>query len=218
MPSTCEGSVTRWIVVLQGKNAEQPIDPSSGGEAAAQHLWDRYFDRLVRLARKMFRARAGGVAEDEEDAALKALGSFFRHVARGRFHRLNDRHDLWRLLAKITVRKALSQIKRQGAIKRGGGRLVNEAGLTSGDGPESGARLDGFAGPEPSPDLLAIGADEYQRLRSRLGNDSLRRILELSLEGYSREEIAARMWFSTKTVDRKLEVIRKVWLEGEDRS
>jgi DNA-directed RNA polymerase specialized sigma24 family protein len=218
MPSTCEGSVTRWIVVLQGKNPEQQIDPISGGEAAAQHLWDRYFDRLVRLTRRKFRARAGGVAEDEEDAALKAFESVFSHVAHGRFRRLNDRHDLWRLVAKITVRKALSQIERQGAIKRGGCRLVNEAGLAGRDTSNAGPGLDGFVGREPRPDLLAIAGDEYQRLWSKLGNDSLRRVLELSLEGYSREEIAARIWFSTKTVDRKLEAIRTVWLEGEDRS
>jgi DNA-directed RNA polymerase specialized sigma24 family protein len=218
MPSTCEGSVTRWIVVLQGKHAEQPIDPMSGGEAAAQHLWERYFDRLVRLARQKFRARAGGVDEDEEDAALKAFESFFRHVAHGRFHRLADRHDLWRLLAKITVRKALSQIARDGAIKRGGRRVVNEAGIAGGDSSKAVAGLDRFVGPEPSPDLTALVTDEYQRLRSRLKNDSLRRVLDLSLEGYSRKEIAARMGLTTKTVARKQDVIRRVWLEGEDRS
>jgi DNA-directed RNA polymerase specialized sigma24 family protein len=59
--------------------------------------------------------------------------------------------------------------------------------------------------------------DEYQRLWSRLGEDSLRLVLDLSLEGYSREEIAARMGRTTKTVARKQDVIRRVWLEREDR-
>ena len=61
-------------------------------------------------------------------------------------------------------------------------------------------------------------AEEYRRLRSRLGDDSLRLVLDLSLEGYRRAEIAQRMGRTVKTVARKLDVIRTVWLDGEDRS
>jgi DNA-directed RNA polymerase specialized sigma24 family protein len=209
MSSMCEGSVTRWIGDLRSK-----------GDAAAQHLWERYFDSLVHLARKKLRTRVGGggAAEDEEDAALSAFDSFCRGAAHGRFPQLADRHDLWRLLVVITIRKALDQIQRQGAPKRGGGRLVDEAGLAGGDGRESGADLDGFAGHEPSPEMAAMVVEEYQRLWSRLSDDSLRRVLDLRLEGYSRTEIATRMTLTVKTVTRKLGVIRTVWLDGEDRS
>jgi DNA-directed RNA polymerase specialized sigma24 family protein len=206
MSTMCEGSVTRWIGDLK-----------SGGDAAAQNLWERYFDRLVRLARERLRARAGA-AEDAEDAALSAFDSFCRGVAEGRFPQLADRDDLWRLLVVITVRKAVTQLERQRAIKRGGGRLVGEADLASGEGTHFGAALDSFAGREPSPELAAMVVEEYQRLRSRLGEDSLRLVLDLSLEGYNREEISARMGRSVKTVARKLDVIRRVWLDGEDRS
>ena len=41
-----EGSVTRWIEALQ-----------AGDSAAAQQLWERYFRRLVDLARKKLQAR-----------------------------------------------------------------------------------------------------------------------------------------------------------------
>jgi hypothetical protein len=41
MSSTGEGAVTRWLGDLK-----------SGGDAAAPHLWERYFDRLVHLARR----------------------------------------------------------------------------------------------------------------------------------------------------------------------
>jgi DNA-directed RNA polymerase specialized sigma24 family protein len=203
-----KGSVTHWIGDLR-----------STGDAAAQHLWERYFDRLVRLARGKLRARAGGgAAEDAEDAALSAFDSFCRGAAQGRYPRLADRDDLWRLLVVITIRKALDQIRRRNATKRGAGRTVGEADLANGNGSELGEALDGFAGREPSPELAVLVADEYQRLRSRLGNDSLRLVLDLRLEGYSREEIAARMGSTLKTVTRKLRVIRTVWLEGEDRS
>ena len=55
MSSTGEGSVTRWLGDLK-----------SGGDAAAQHLWDRYFDRLVHLCK----VEAPGTGPCRETAAL----------------------------------------------------------------------------------------------------------------------------------------------------
>jgi hypothetical protein len=40
-----DGSVTNWIGDLK-----------AGGDSAAQHIWERYFDRLVHLARAQLRA------------------------------------------------------------------------------------------------------------------------------------------------------------------
>ena len=208
MSSTGEGSVTRWLGDLK-----------TGGDAAAQHLWERYFDRLVRLARRKLGARAGiGAAEDEEDAALSAFDSFCRGAAQGRYPRLADRDDLWRLLVVITVRKAFDQVERQAAAKRGAARSVCESDLAHGEGAQAVASLDRLVGPEPSPELAALVAEEYRRLWLRLGDDSLRLVLDLSLEGYRRAEIADRMGRTVKTVTRKLAVIRTVWLEVEDRS
>ena len=117
MSSTGEGSVTRWLGDLK-----------AGGDAAAQHLWERYFVRLFRLARRKLRVGVGA-AEDGEDAALSAFDSFCRGAAQGRYPRLADRDDLWRLLVVITIRKAFDQVERQGAIRRGAARLVNESDL-----------------------------------------------------------------------------------------
>ena len=206
MSSTGEGSVTRWLGDLK-----------AGGDAAAQHLWERYFDRLVRLARRNLGAGVGA-AEDGEDAALSAFDSFCRGAAQGRFPRLADRDDLWRLLVVITVRKAFDQVERQGAIRRGAARLVNESDLADREGSQAVASLDRFVGREPSPELAAMVAEEYRRLWLRLGDDSLRLVLDLSLEGYGRAEIADRMGRTVKTVTRKLAVIRTIWLEVEDRS
>jgi DNA-directed RNA polymerase specialized sigma24 family protein len=200
MSTTGEGSVTRWLGDLK-----------SGGDAAAQHLWERYFDRLVHLARRKLQARAGA-AEDEEDAAVSAFDSFCRGAREGRYPRLADRDDLWRLLVVITIRKALDQIQRQAAQKRGGDRLMGEADLADRD--ERGAGLDDLAGREPSPALAAMVAEEYRRLKSRLGDDSLPLVLDLRLEGYSVGDIAERMGCTVRTVSRKLSVIRTVWLEG----
>ena len=199
-----DGSVTRWIGDLK-----------AGGDSAAQQLWQRYFHRLVHLARARLRAarRAGAIA-DEEDAALSAFDSFCRGAAHGRFPQLDNREDLWRLLVVITVRKVLGQVGRQVAQKRGGGRLLGESALIGGDAAEGGG-LDRLAGDEPSPELAAMVVDEYRRLRDGLKSEALRQVLDLRLEGYTREEIAQRLGCAERTVKRKLDLIREAWLEGE---
>src|SRR4051794_25398994 len=105
MSTEPQGSVSHWIGALKIGDAE-----------AAQRLWERYFNELVRLARAKFGAIRCGEA-DEEDIALSAFHSLCQGAARGRFPRLDDRHDLWRLLVTITARKALDQLERQGRKK-----------------------------------------------------------------------------------------------------
>jgi len=70
------GSVSHWIGQLK-----------AGNHAAAQELWEDYFQRLVRLARRKLRGRSRRAA-DEEDVALSAFDSFCRGAALGRFPRL----------------------------------------------------------------------------------------------------------------------------------
>src|SRR5689334_5020484 len=73
-----DDSVTNWLGRLTG-----------GDPAAAGPLWDRYFPRLVELARARLRAFPRRAA-DEEDVALSAFDSFCRDAAAGRFPRLGD--------------------------------------------------------------------------------------------------------------------------------
>ena len=58
-------------------------------------------------------------------------------------------------------------------------------------------------------------ADEHRQLREALGDASLCQVLDLRLEGYTREEIAERMGCAVATVKRKLDVIRQTWLENQ---
>jgi DNA-directed RNA polymerase specialized sigma24 family protein len=190
--SSPEGSVTRCLGDLR-----------AGDPAAAGPLWQRYFDRLVRLARKRLAQAPGhGADADEEDAALSAFGSFCAGLARGKFPQLDGRDDLWRLLVVITARKASGQADRRCARKRGGGWTA------AGDDP-----LDGLAGREPTPEFSAMVAEESHRLLERLGDDQLREIARQRMEGYSRDEIAARLGCARRTVARRLDLIRTIWLE-----
>ena len=54
--------------------------------------------------------------------------------------------------------------------------------------------------------------DEYRRLFGSLADESLRVVALLKLEGHSNEEIAQSLDCGLRTVERKLEVIRKRWM------
>ncbi len=85
------GSVTGWLAALR-----------NGDSIAAQRCWEGYFDRLVRLARAKLAAKRRTL-QDPEDIALSALKSFCLAAERGRFPKLDDRHDLWQILVMLTA-------------------------------------------------------------------------------------------------------------------
>jgi RNA polymerase sigma factor (sigma-70 family) len=103
--------------------------------------------------------------------------------------------DLWRLLALLTVRKAIDLQRRQRPEEAVGG-------------------LEQLLDREPSPELAAELADEYRRLLDRLGDPQLQAIALWKVEGYSNEEIAGRLGCVVRSVERKLQRIRMLW--GED--
>src|SRR4051794_13626583 len=185
-------SVTRWIAALK-----------QGDPAAAQGLWEAYFRRLVGLARARLRDAPRRIA-DEEDVALNAFDSFCRGARAGRFPRLDDRHDLWQILVLITVRKAFNLRRYESRQSRGIGRVRSLTDLTP-DGLET------ISGDEPTPELAAQLAEEYQRLMDKLGDPTLQRVATFKLEGYTNDEIAARLGCVISTVERKLARIRGKW-------
>jgi len=180
-----------------------------GDEAAARRIWERYFDRLVLLARKHLGA-GDRRAADEEDVALSALDSFCRRAAAGRFPRLEDRHDLWRLLVTITARKAISQVREARRQKRGGGAVRGQSALAWG-GRSAAGSMDQLLGNEPTPEFAALLGEQCERLLAGLENDDLRRVALYKLEGYTNEEIAQQMQCALRTVKRRLARIREKW-------
>ena len=204
MATDDQGSVTHWLGELK-----------AGDREAAQPLWDRYFQRLVVLARGRLRAMHVATADaDEEDAALSAFDSFCAGVERGRFPQLSDRDNLWRLLVTITKRKALDQAQRKRRQKRGGGRQRNEAGLAGSPGGGPGMGLEQLVDEEPTPEFAALLAEEYRNRFEALDDETLRRVANWKLEGYTNEEIAARLGCALRTVANKLKLIRLKWEQG----
>jgi DNA-directed RNA polymerase specialized sigma24 family protein len=192
--------VTRWIGDLQ-----------AGDPAAAQKLWERYFAQLVTLASGKLRGAPRGAA-DEEDVALSAFDSFFGGVRRGRFPQLHDRDNLWRLLVVITARKVLDLRNRERRQKRGGGAVLGEAALVGTKSEEF--TLDQIIGPEPTPQFAVEVAEECRRRLDSLEDAQLVKVALWKMEGFTNEEIAAKLGCVTRTVERKIQVIRSIW--GED--
>ncbi len=194
-----EGSVTRWIAALKG-----------GDAAAAQPLWERYYRRLVSLARQKLQS-ARRRAADEEDVVQSAFHSFFQGVARGRFPQLHDRDNLWRLLVVITARKALDQLAREHSKRRGGGTVQGESRISPGQPGWEEAAIEQVVGEEPTPEFAAQVAEQYHRLLDLLGDETLCRVAVWKMEGLTNDEIAARLDCSRRTVARKLDTIRIIW-------
>lgn len=190
-------SVTRWIGDLK-----------DGQDAATQKIWERYFDRLVRVASRQLGAAPRRIA-DEEDVAVSVFDSLCKGAAAGRFDKLKDRDDLWRLLTAISGMKAVDQIRRQTAKKRGGDKLRGESIVAGVNNPLGG--FDQLVHGEPTPEFLAV-MDEQQREMFRiLPDENQRSVARLRFEGYANEEIAEKLDISLRSVERKLKVIRQIW-------
>jgi RNA polymerase sigma factor (sigma-70 family) len=199
MPST--GSVTNWIALLK-----------EGNRDAAQELWQRYHQRLLALARKRL-VGARKRSADESDVMQSVWDSFFRAAEQGRFPRLTDRNDLWRLLVVITARKAIDLVKRERQLNQGGGKLAGESALLLGLGEDAEAGIELVVGKEPTPEFANQVAEECQRLLDQLPDEQLRTIAVWKMEGYTNEEIGRKIECAVATVERRLKVIRKLWDE-----
>jgi DNA-directed RNA polymerase specialized sigma24 family protein len=196
--------VTQWLGQLQ-----------LGESTAAQRLWERYFDRLVGLARARLQGHPRRAA-DEEDVALSAFRCLCDGAARGRFPQLEDRTDLWRVLVTLADRRAANLARDERRLKRGGGAVIGEAELVRPDAPSVGG-LDLMPGPEPTPEFAAEMAEECQRLLEKLGDPGLRAIALWKMEGHTAPEIAEQLGCALSTVERRLRLIRQIW-ESEDPS
>jgi RNA polymerase sigma factor (sigma-70 family) len=194
-----DGTVTLWIEQLK-----------EGDPAAAAKLWASYFRRMVRLARYQLHGSTGLVA-DEEDVALSAFDAFCRGAGCGRFPQVSDRDSLWNLLFAITRHKALDLLRRESRQKRGGGRPAPAPGWGGRPAP---AQLGQLRDRTPPPDFALEAAEQLQWLLGQLGDSSLRTVALRRMEGYTTEEIAGQLGCVPRTVERKLQVIRRLWEEA----
>lgn len=193
MPS---GSISNWLHELKHGNPD-----------GAQAIWERYFVRLVNLARERIRDRAF-VLQDEEDVALSVLNRFCRAAQEGRVPDITNRNGLWYLLAKMTAQKLVDRNRYQTAMCRT---------PHDGDGREGGS-VEYVIGDTPSPEFGMMMGDALQSLfKSLQKKPQLRRVLIERMEGRSNEEIADAMGYSRRTVQQMVKEIQdKLLSNGAD--
>lgn len=204
MASESENSVSQFIDGLK-----------LGDERAAQEIWQRFYQRLLAQADHKLKA-SPRKAMDEEDVVQRAFADFFVQVRQGRFPKLNDRNDLWQVLAMLVDRRAKDQIKRQNTQKAGGGRVHTESvflvGETSGGDNGIAQIRDALPTPELAMELIELMQSRLTVLR----DDEQRQIALYKMQGYSNREIAELMQSSERTVERNLHSIRNQWEDADE--
>lgn len=167
--------------------------------AAVARIGNDYFPRLRALARRTL-GHLPGANTEADDVVQSALGSLCRFMRSSSEPTERDRQDIWRLLCHLVVCKSRRRVTRQ---TRGlpGGRLRPFIDCV---GTSTSAPFDRLL-PAVSPAEFDVHlADALERL-----DPTLSRVVLLTLEGSTREEIAEILGCSKRTVIRKLELIRR---------
>lgn len=189
--------VTHWIDQL-----------SEGDGRAAEELWQHISGRLQNFARQKLDDRLRR-RYDEHDAANSAFHSLCRGLTDRRLEAEN-RDALWGLLAVITSRKITAQRRRLTAKKRGGKAVRGDSGF----GEFGDAGINEVDGNDHPPDVLAQVSESCSQLLDAIPDDLLRQIVLLKFQGWKNGEVAIELQCTQRTIERKLEKIRRVWAEA----
>lgn len=196
--SEVEGhSVTNLLIKLKQKDSR-----------AADEIWNKYFTRLIPLARNKL-AGLRGRNLDEEDVLVSVFDRFFRAVEENRFARLNDRNDLWQILLMLTERQVKDQYRKENAQKRQASRTLFESEL----GEQSIADVAKACEDELSVEFAEAFSDFIDRAIRTLRDARLREIALMRMEGFTNLEIAKKLEVSERTIERKLERVRSMWAD-----
>lgn len=174
-----------------------------GDKNAANILFERYFDRVVRAAQShLNKCYVPGCSGD--DIAASVFESLWERAHETRFadDELADSKELWKLLCKMIYYKTRTHARRESAAKRNG--RANPVELSE-------QNVGNVANHQLIADNLASFKEEHERVLSLLGDSILSQIALMRLEGYSVAEISANFGKSLRWTGRKLSMIRDIW-------
>ncbi len=150
------------------------IDLWRGGDQdAARQIVERYFDRLLVLARRRISQRLASRV-DPEDILQSVFRTFFVRLKEGQFV-FQDEDDLCKLLMRITVHKTLRQVAFHKAAKRDPNQETNQ-------GDHHREQLLSVLDKEPSAEATIAFLDQLEHFLGQL-EDQPRRIIEMRPSG-----------------------------------
>lgn len=179
---------------------ELPV-PTNDSAADWRALFERFSRRLIGLARCHLETRLQQKV-DPEDVVQSVYKSFFLRYGDGELP-AGGWDGLWGLLSLITIRKCADRARYFEAERRDVSREVHAQ--PAGD---SGAAWFAAAGREPTPDEAVALAETVEELLRSLSGDE-RGIIELSLQGYTTQEISQQLGRAERSVRRLRERVRK---------
>ena len=179
----------------------------AGSESAARDLFDKYCERLMKLAKRRIGQRMAS-RFDPEDVIQSAFRTFFTRVKNDEFT-FEAEDDLFKLLVRLTVRKTLRRIEHHSAAKRN----PNSEAAQRTDDIEPFSLI---ASRAVKPDMEVALIDEFQLFIGDLPELD-RQVIELKIQGYTTAEIAEKVGSYERKVRRVLERIEKMTgAEGAD--
>jgi RNA polymerase sigma-70 factor (ECF subfamily) len=171
----------------------------AGSESAARELFDKYCERLMKLARRRIGHRMTSRI-DPEDVLQSAFRTFFNRVRNDEFE-FHQEDDLFKLLVRLTVHKTLRQIAYHRAQKR-------NPELEAGQGSEAHEILQQITAGEPPPEVEVALIEEFEKFMGQLQPFD-REVLGMKLQGFSTVEIAEKLGSYDRKIRRVLERIQE---------
>ena len=177
---------------------------SNEDDSAAQAIWERYFEKLLPIARSKL-ASVNDPSIDEEDLLVSVFDRLFRAIREKRFAKLEDRHDLWQILLMLTERKAIDKIRSARSARRSAHLTIRESEIADL------ANLKELIEREPAPEFVAQFNDSLEWALRQIRDETAREVAILKLEGNTISEMASKLGVCLSTVDRKLRIVKEVW-------
>ena len=146
---------------------------------------------------------------------ITALYDFLKGVTDGSFPRLDDRTDLWQILVMFTGRKAATYRQRHNRQKRGNGVIRGESvfGLRA-EGAMWSLISESVSTDETSESVVEL-AEHLQIRIELLSDETPKRVAKWTMQGFLNREIAEKLGCQERTVERKLHLIRSIWLREQ---
>lgn len=174
-------------------------------DIATKGVWNHFASRLCLLARSRLSPSTRRVY-DEEDVVQSMFRSICMGLAEGRFPDLKDRESLWRLMLVITSQKISNRHRFDQQQKRDVRRTLTDSVFSPSASQDANIPM---LSREPTPEFAAEFLETCETLFLGLADPALEQVVVLRMEGFTDTEIAQRLSCSRRTIQRRLEIIRR---------